>query len=143
FGGRLFESSRWREVADASLLTSRPPRLVDACAFAAPRPPKLPFAARFVPELFIERIGMCEAAEFGAVRATTARLCTEDGGTETRPRALTAPVKLFRVGVNETLLVTRAPLKEAWVMRTAPRFTICPLTKPLREVAVTARTLRA
>ena len=87
FGGRLFESSRWRGLTDALLLTSRPPRLVDAGAFAAPRPPKLPFAARFVPELFIERIGMCEAAEFGAVRATTARLCTEDGGTETRPRA--------------------------------------------------------
>jgi len=46
------------------------------------------------------RTGMWEAPAAGAVRAITARFCTDVGGTTTRPRALAAPVKLAFVGVS-------------------------------------------
>ena len=44
------------------------------------------------------RTGTREAAAAGAVRATTDRFITDDGGVEKWPRADAAPVKLARVG---------------------------------------------
>ena len=46
-----------------------------------------------LPEVPTVRTAICEAAAAGAVRAITARFCTEAGGVATRPpRALAAPV---------------------------------------------------
>jgi hypothetical protein len=86
---------------------------------------------------------MCEAAAAGAVRAITERFVTDDGGVETRPRPLAAPVKLVRVGVKSALLVTCAPRSDASVTRIDPRLIACPFTNAPREAAVTARTLCA
>jgi len=91
------------------------------------------------PCVFIVRTGMCEAAAAGAVRAITERFITDDGGVETRPRALAAPVKLALVGENEAPFVTCAPRSDACVRCAEPRFMACPFTKVLREAAVTAR----
>src|SRR5712692_7404543 len=135
----------------ALLFISRPGRLFAEGALPAVlRPPKAPgrFAAfagvlpvrpADKPWVFIVRTGMCEAAAAGAVRAMTDRFITEEGGVETRPRALAAPVKLALVGVNETRFVTCAPRSEAWVKCMEPRLIACPFTKVLREAAVTAR----
>src|SRR5712664_491292 len=92
---------------------------------------------------FIVRTGVCEAAAAGAVRATTARFDTEEGGVETLPRAFAAPVKLALFGVNEVPLLTCAPRSDASVTCMEPRFMACPFTNALREAAVTARTLCA
>jgi hypothetical protein len=153
-GGRLLESSRCR--ADiAPLFTSLPGRLfADAAApalFRAPKP--LLFPARFVPPLTppfptrpadsvresIVLTGMCEAAALGAVRATTERLATDEGGVATCPRPFAAPLKLALVGLNEAPLVTCAPRKEASLRCVAPRLIACPFTNAFREAAVTAR----
>lgn len=115
------------------------------------RPPKPAgrFAPAFTGELlvrpadkrwvFIVRTGMCEAAAPGAVRATTERFITDEGGVDTRPRAFAAPVKLALVGVNEAPLLTRAPRREASVRCVAPRLIAWPFTNAFREAAVTAR----
>src|SRR5260370_26468239 len=58
---------------------------------------------------FIVRTGVCEAAAAGAVRATTERFATDEGGVATRPWAFAAPVKLALFGVNEAPLLTCAP----------------------------------
>jgi hypothetical protein len=84
------------------------------------------------------RTGMCEAPDAGAVRAMTERFSTELGGRLTLPLAFAAPNALCRVGETPTLLVTRAPRKEASSMWAAPRLTAWPPLKPLRDVAVTA-----
>jgi hypothetical protein len=151
-GGRLLESSRWREDMAALLFASRPARtFADGALLEAPRPPKLPFAGRFIPPLTapfrpadkprvsMVRTGMCEAAAAGAVRAITERFMTLAGGVETRPRALAAPVKLARVGEKSARLVTCAPRSEASLTRIDPRLMAWPLTKVFREAAVTAR----
>jgi hypothetical protein len=52
----------------------------------------LPLRPADNPCVFIVRTGMCEAAAAGAVRATTERFATDDGGVDTRPRAFAAPV---------------------------------------------------
>lgn len=87
----------------------------------------------------IVRTGRCEAPAAGAVRAITERFTTDDGGVETWPRAFTAPVKLVRVGVSPTRLLTWAPRREAAVRCMEPRLMACPFTKVFREAAVTAR----
>ena len=89
------------------------------------------------------RTGMCEAADAGAVRAITDRFITRDGGVDTRPRALAAPVKLLRVGVKSARFVTCAPRRDASFTRIDPRLIACPFTNALREAAVTARVLCA
>jgi hypothetical protein len=153
-GGRLLASSRCR--ADiAPLFTSLPGRLfADAEAPALLRAPKPPvFAGRFAAPLTApfptrpaDRVresmvltGMCEAAALGAVRATTERLATDEGGVATCPRPFAAPLKLALVGLTAALLVTRAPRKEASLRCVAPRLIAWPFTKAFREAAVTAR----
>jgi hypothetical protein len=157
-GGRLLESSRCREDIEP-LLTAPPGRLFGDAEVPAPlRAPKPPlFAPRFIPplaapfpgraaespRLSIVRTGMCEAAAPGAVRATTERFATDDGGVDTRPRAFAAPVKLLRVGLKSARLVTCAPRSDASFTRIDPRLMACPFTNALREAAVTARVLCA
>ena len=95
------------------------------------------------PVVVMVRTGVCEAAAPGVVRAITERFCTDAGGVATCALMLAAPNELCRVGVNDVRLLTWAPRSEASVICAAPRLTAWPLTKPLREVAVTARTLCA
>jgi hypothetical protein len=92
---------------------------------------------------FIVRTGMCEAAAPGAVRATTERFDTDEGGVATRPCAFAAPVKLALFGVNEAPLLTCAPRSDASVTRIELPLIACPFTNALRDAAVTARTLCA
>jgi hypothetical protein len=82
-GGRLLESSRWRCDVAELLVVSRPARMF---------PDALLLLPRLADCVFMVRTGMWEAPVAGAVRAITARFVTEDGGVDTRPRALAAPV---------------------------------------------------
>jgi hypothetical protein len=133
--GRLLETCCWREDAAGLLFDSRPWRTFAPGAFPA-RP-----ADRLL--LLTVCTGMCEAAAAGAVRAITARFCTDEGGVETWARAFAAPVKLALVGENEALLVTRALRNEASERCIELRLTACPFTKLFRVVAVTAFALCA
>jgi hypothetical protein len=151
-GGRLLESSRCR--ADIPPLL-RPGRLFGEAELPPPSrtptpvlfPPRLipPFTAPFPtrpavsPRESIVLTGACDAAAPGAVRATTARFATDDGGVATRPRAFAAPVRLLCVGVKSARLVTCAPCSDAAVKCIDPRLMACPLTNAFREAAVTAR----
>jgi hypothetical protein len=128
-GGLFCESWFWR--ADIPGLT----RTLLAGAFAM-RPADSPV-------VLMVRTGMCEAAAAGAVRAITERFCIEDGGVEIWPRALTAPMELWRFGERPTLLVTCTPFRDAGVSRKELRLMAWPLTKALCEATVTAFTLWA
>jgi hypothetical protein len=55
--------------------------------------------------VFMVRTGIREAADAGAVRATTVRFCTAVGGVE-RALTLAAPNELCRVGVAAIRSVT-------------------------------------
>src|ERR1700716_3530264 len=93
--------------------------------------------------VFTVRTGVCEAAAAGAVRATTRRFCTVEGGVATRAPVLAAPKWLCRVWLTPGLLLTCAPRKAAAVTCVAPRLMRCPLANALREATVTARSLCA
>ena len=151
-GVRVCERTGWRGHMPALLFAYGPGRtFADGALLEAQRPPKLPFAGRFIPpftapfrpadkpRVSMVRTGMCEAAAAGAVRAITERFVILAGGVETRPRVLAAPVKLARVGEKSARLVTCAPRNEASLRRIDPRLMAWPLTKVFREAAVTAR----
>jgi hypothetical protein len=134
-GGRACSSSRWRGVMAA--LLEFPARafgmlLAGRCTD--------PFAGRFAAELprsfpvrpaaklaeFIVRTCDREAPAAGAVRATTARFCTDPEGRATLALVLAAPNELCLVGEKPTLSVTCAPFKEASVTWKAPRLMAWP-----------------
>jgi hypothetical protein len=77
----------------------------------------------------------------GAVRAMTERFWMASDGLAAWALTLAAPSELCCVGRNPTELLKRAPFKEACVRCCEARLTRVPLTKPLREVVVTARRL--
>ena len=160
-GGLLLASSRCRADMAELLLETVPRRLAAAGAlgavpralteplagrFAALFAPRfeLPFACEFPvrpadnPVVFIVWTGEWEAAAAGAVRAMTARFCTDEGGVEMWPRVFAAPKELCLVGDTPTLLVNCAPFKDAAVTCVAPRLMAWPFTKALREATVTA-----
>jgi hypothetical protein len=131
--GRLFGEAELPPLSRAPIPALLPPRLIPP--FTAPFPTRPADNARES----IVLTGTCEAAALGAVRATTARFTTDEGGVATRPRAFAAPVKLLRVGLKSARLVTCAPCSDVAVKCIDPRLIACPFTKVLREAAVTAR----
>jgi hypothetical protein len=115
----------------------------EAFALAGPLTCGFPNRPALIAPLFIVFTGICEAAEAGAVRAITARFCTEAEGRATLEWKLALPSELCCVGRIPTELVTLAFLKDAWVRCCAPRLMRSPLTNALREAVVTARRLCA
>ncbi len=160
-GGLLLANWRCRADIAELLLETVPGRLAVAGALgAAPRALTAPLAGRFTalfaprfrlpftcefpvraadnPVVFIVWTGEWAAAAAGAVRAMTARFCTDAGGVEMWPRLFAAPRELCLVGDTPTLLLNCAPFKDAAVTCAPPRLMAWPLTKLLREATVTA-----
>src|ERR1700730_1359961 len=136
-GGRFTEICAWRLVLIPCIA-------VPLCGepAAAGELPKRPFAKpAFAPPMV--RTGRCDAPEAGVERAITLRFSTLPLGLATFPCEFAAPKLLICVGVALILLVTCAFRSEASLRCIAPRLIACPFTNALREVAVTACTLRA
>ena len=129
-GGRFAESCDWRAAAKLCVLFAPPPKLP---AELLPR----------LPEKLIACDGRREAPAAGVERVTTLRFWTPAEGVAMRPCKLEAPWKLVLVGRALGPPTTLARLNCEALRCVAPRLMAPPPTKLLREVTVTACSLRA